>query len=236
MAYVWSLWDQNISINQIVGHGTTLCFAAKWLHEDKMEVHARWQGGHKKMIKAAHKLLEEADAVVHYNGKKFDRAVLNKEFLLLGLNPTSPTKDIDLYSVVKKNFKFNSNKLDYVCQMLGLGSKTKHKGMDMWKGVLDGNEEDQKAMLEYNVGDVVLLERLYDVLLPWINNHPNHNAYNGGEHHTCTNCGGNHLQRRGTTVSKSYRYQRYQCRDCGTWQRERVRDSEVAIPKVVAIN
>ena len=44
------------------------------------------------MIKGIHKLLDECDAVIHYNGSKFDIPTLNKEFLLHGLHPPAPYK------------------------------------------------------------------------------------------------------------------------------------------------
>ncbi|NIV35232.1 MAG: hypothetical protein GWN58_38990, partial [Anaerolineae bacterium] len=49
------------------------------------------------MLEGAWELLDEADAVVHYNGKKFDIPTLNREFVKYGFTPPSPYKQIDLY-------------------------------------------------------------------------------------------------------------------------------------------
>jgi DNA polymerase elongation subunit (family B) len=169
------------------------------------------------MLTLIHQLLDEADAVITYNGKKFDIPVLNKEFVSLGMSPPAPYKHIDLYQVVRKNFRFASNKLDYICQSLGLGNKIKHRGMDLWKDCIDGDEEAIEEMLRYNQQDVVLLEKLYYVLLPWFKSPINHAIMQGEL--VCTNCGSKHYHSRGHAYTSAGKYARYQCQDCGTWFR-----------------
>jgi uncharacterized protein YprB with RNaseH-like and TPR domain len=127
-AHVWGLWQQNVGLPQIVDSGRTLCFAAKWLGEDKVIFSSVEKTNPKRMLLKIWDLLEEADAVVHYNGTKFDIPTLNKEFLLNDLTPPAPYKQIDLLRVARSQFKFPSNKLDYVANVLGLGKKTKHIG------------------------------------------------------------------------------------------------------------
>ena len=79
-AYVWGLWKQNISISQIVDSSSMLCWAAKWLDSPEVMFSSILMGK-KGMLKEIHKLLDQADAVVHYNGSRFDIPTLNKEFL-----------------------------------------------------------------------------------------------------------------------------------------------------------
>ncbi len=193
----------------------TLCYAAKWLGEEDIYFDSVQQSKPKTMLKGIHGLLESADAVIHYNGTKFDIPTLNKEFLLSKLLPPSPYKQIDLLRVVRSNFRFPSNKLDYVSQRLGLGKKHAHEGHDLWVKCMNGDKDAWKRMEEYNIQDVVLLESLYDNLLPWIKNAPNRNLYQ--DITGCPTCGSTHLQKRGTAVSTTGTYQRYQCRDCGSW-------------------
>ena len=110
-AYVWGLFKQNISISQIVDSSAMLCWAAKWLdNEDVM--FSSIMGGRKKMLQRIHKLLDEADAVVHYNGSRFDIPTLNKEFLEAGMSPPSPYAQVDLLKTARQQFRFPSNKLD----------------------------------------------------------------------------------------------------------------------------
>lgn len=214
-AHVWGLWQQNVSINQLMESSYVLCYAAKWLGEDDVYFDSVHQSKPKAMLKGIHVLLDEADAVVHYNGTKFDIPTLNKEFLLHRYNPPSPYKQIDLLRVVRSNFRFPSNKLDYVSQRLGLGKKHAHEGHDLWVKCMNGDNDAWKRMESYNIQDVVLLESLYSTLLPWIKSHPNHNLYTSDT--VCPTCSGHRLQKRGTAVTITGSYQRYQCKDCGSW-------------------
>lgn len=219
LVHVWGLWQQNVAINQIMASGYVLCFAAKWLGSDEVIFDSIHKSGSKRMIKRAHKLLSEADVIVHYNGSKFDVPTLNKEFLLQGLSPPATYQQIDLLKTARNRFKFPSNKLDYLAQALGLGKKFKHAGHELWVKCMAGDEEAWKEMEAYNTQDVVLLERVYHRLLPWIVNHPNHAVYSSKD--VCTNCGSVHLQRRGFAYSLLGKYQRFQCTSCGAWMRSR---------------
>ena len=129
LATVWGIWQQNISLNQLLESSSTLCYAAKWLGEDEVMFKSVQNTTYKRMLKSVHKLMDEADAIIHYNGSRFDIPTLNKEFLIAGMPPPSPAKQIDLLSVARKQFRFVSNKLDYVSQALGLGKKTEHWDM-----------------------------------------------------------------------------------------------------------
>lgn len=227
--YAWGLWGQDISTNQIVEPGYTMCFAAKWLGEKSVlfqrvegqQGSRKFQESQARMIGAAHGLLDKADAIVHYNGAKFDVPTLNKEFLGFNLTPPSPHTDIDLLRVVKKRFRYPSNKLDYVAQALGLGKKVKHMGMDLWRRCMDGDESAWRLMRRYNIQDVRLLEPLYERLLPWIQPHPNFAVFLDNDEPTCPNCGGTSLGRRGTYRTQTQEYLRYRCNNCGKWSRSR---------------
>ena len=214
-AHVWGLWQQNVSINQLMESSYVLCYAAKWLGEEDIYFDSVHQSKPKPMLKGIHGLLDEADAVIHYNGTKFDIPTLNKEFLLSKLLPPSPYKQIDLLRVVRSNFRFPSNKLDYVSQRLNLGSQHAHEGHSLWVKCMNGDKDAWKRMEEYNIQDVVLLESLYNELLPWIKNAPNRNLYQ--DIAGCPTCGSSNLQKRGTAISTTGSYQRYQCKSCGSW-------------------
>lgn len=73
-------------------------------------------------------------------------------------------------------------------------------------------------MKRYQRQDVNLLIDLYDELLPWIQVHP-HVAVADEIAGGCKRCGSLLLQRRGYAITGTRKYQRYQCMDCGTWQR-----------------
>lgn len=218
--YAWGLFDQNIYIDQIVEAGRTLCWTAKWHGDKKMMFNSLYtQKSKGAMIKEIHSLLEEADVVVHYNGKKFDIPVLNKEFIIAGLTPPSSYKEVDLLRIARERFKFTSNKLEYVAKFLGLGGKVDHKGMELWKGCMENDPKAWKTMEKYNKQDVNLLEKLYVKILPWIKQHPNHGLYLDESRPVCRNCGSAKVIKKGVEFTDVGKYQRYRCKECGTPQR-----------------
>jgi hypothetical protein len=219
--YSWGLWDQNIGLNQIEEPGYTLCWAAKWHGVDDI-MFSSVRDGHDKMIAGVHALLNEADTVVHYNGTRFDIPTLNQEIILAGLAPPAPFKQVDLLRTVKRQFRLPSNKLDYVARHLGLKGKMTHKGMDLWKGCMAGDKASWEQMEQYNVQDVIVLENVYNKLVPWVVNHPNHNLFTDSSDPHCPSCGSTDLHKRGTSKTSTMIYQRYQCQACGSWMRERV--------------
>jgi hypothetical protein len=214
-AYVWGLFDVNVSLNQLVDPGGTICFGAKYQGERKMHFYSDWQHGHQGMVEAAHKLFEEADAIVTYNGDRFDLPKLMGEFLLADLAPPKPPTSIDVYKHVKK-LGLLSNKLAFVGPLLTEEGKLKHEGMELWTKVMAGDEAAQRKMQRYCSQDVRLLERVYDRVRPYIHNHP---KMRHGE--VCGACGSNNLQSRGWRKTKAFRTQALQCQDCGSWSQGR---------------
>lgn len=214
---MWGLWDQNVSLSQLVESGEILCWAAKWLGEGEVIFHSTYSGTKRKMIKAAWALLDEADVVVHFNGRRFDIPWLNREFLQFGLLPPSPYKQIDLLATCRQQFKFPSNKLEYVSKKLGLLGKIKHEGFDLWVKCMARDREAWERMKEYNIRDVVELEELYVILKPWIKSHPSYGAFTGTD--VCPKCGSEDLKPRGWAYTAQARYRRLICAECGTWSR-----------------
>lgn len=217
IATVWGLFNQNIGIQHILDSSYMLCWAAKWLGEDVVFFDSIHRSSRKTMVKNIRKLLDEADAVVHYNGKRFDIPTLNKEILLTKQLPPSPYKQVDLLTTVRTQFRFPSNKLQYVCNALGIGVKTKHEGHELWLKCMNDDAQAWSDMEEYNIQDVYLLEDLYYKLLPWIKSHPNHSVHSGDM--VCPNCGSSKHQKRGYSFSLAGKYQRYRCSGCGSWFR-----------------
>lgn len=214
---VWGLWQQNVAINQIADAGYVMCWSAKWYGERHVYFDSIHQSSPGRMLRNVHRLLDKADAVVHYNGANFDIPTLNKEFVQRQMKPPAPYKQVDLLRVVREQFRFPSNKLDYVAQALGLGKKLRHAGHELWLKCMAKDPKAWKVMERYNRQDVLLTERLYDRLLPWIKAHPNYGAFDPDAQ--CPNCGSTRSQRMGVRITTTLRYTRWQCQDCGSWYR-----------------
>jgi len=222
-AYVWGKYEQNVL--SFDSEWYILTFAYKWLGDSKTEAYAlpdfktfrRNKQNDRELCLKLWELLDEADIVIGHNCLEFDIKKANARFAYHGLTPPSPYKVVDTRQIARRYFKFNSNKLDDLGQHLGLGAKVKHSGWEMWLGAAVHNDKKSwEEMVRYNKVDVDLLEKVYLTLLPWITTHPNYNLYTGSIH-TCPNCGGKHLQKRGFHLTRVTKHQRYQCQDCGAW-------------------
>lgn len=213
-AHVWGLWQQNVGLPQLLESGYVMCFAAKWEHKDKVMFYRSNVAGH------AHRLFNEADAVVHYNGDNFDIPWLQTEMVKAGLTQPSGFVSIDLCKTVKQQFRFPSNKLEYVARELLGDGKAATGGHSTWVGCMAGSPEAWRKMRAYNEADVFLTERLYHRLKPFIRNLPNVGLYDGdGTIDRCPQCGGEDIIHRGYAYTRLSAYPRMSCKTCGRWFR-----------------
>jgi DNA polymerase elongation subunit (family B) len=223
LVYSWGLFDQQIGISQIVEPQDILCFAATEIGSNKIKSHASWDS-YDSMLKCLWEMMDEADYIVGYNQIGFDDKHVKGAFARAGMPPPSPYRSIDLLRVVKKNFRFPSNKLAYVCEALGLDLKADPGGFKTWKSILDPNSPDrdaaQRRMVRYCRQDCKVTAQLFERLLPWIDglNVPLHAS--GDESLVCcARCGGERIQQRGWAYTTTTRYKRMVCTDCGGWMR-----------------
>src|SRR5271154_973437 len=165
LGYVWSLWENNIALNQLYKDWSVLSWSAKWLEDppDKImyadQRSAKNVEDDKNILKQIWKLLDKADIVIAQNGRAFDHKKLNARFVLNGMKPPSTYKIIDTLLIAKKHFAFTSNKLEYMSDKLCTKyKKLKHKefpGFEMWLECLAGNKKAWKEMELYNKHDVL---------------------------------------------------------------------------------
>ena len=225
VAYVWRFWQQNISPKQVLEHGHIMSFAAKWLGNDHIFYMENRTDDDKNLIWWLVRLLDEADIVIAHNGDKFDLPQIRARALVHNIPPPSPVKLIDTYKVVKKEFDFPSNSLEYVSNILDVkvkkGGHKKFPGFELWLECLRKNEEAWAELKEYNIQDVQALEEVYLKLRPWITNHPNVSVYDNTTDPSCPKCGSYRIQWRGYSYTSTGQFRRYQCNDCGGWARTR---------------
>jgi hypothetical protein len=221
LAYVWGKYDQNVI--RFKQETCLATYAAKWLDEPQVLAKALpdFKGykpgsyNDEKLVKDLWLLVNEADIIVAHNGDQFDIKVFQARFIFHGLKPPKPFKTVDTKKATKKVARFNSNKLDDLSSLLENEKKIK-TDFDLWQGCIDGDPASWKLMVKYNKKDILLLEKLYLRLRPWINNHPNFTVVNRA---LCPKCNSKNIQYRGFTITQSRRYRRFQCLDCGGWGR-----------------
>lgn len=221
VSYTWGKYDQNVI--RFIQQSCIATFSAKWLGEKKLISKSlpEYKGYHagsyddKELVSDLWKLLDEADIVIAHHGDAFDLKVTQARFIFHDFAPPSPYKTVDTKKVLSDIARFNSNKLDDIAQLLGLGKKIK-TDFDLWEGCINGDKKSWGQMIAYNEQDVLILEKVYLKLLPWIKNHPNMSLWTGG---SCPKCGSYDIQRRGIQRTITRTYQRFQCNNCHGWGR-----------------
>lgn len=222
LAYVWGKWQQDVIAFK--SEWELLSWSAKWLGEKQIIAVGRDNFSEEILVRRLHQLFDEADVVIAHNGDQFDQKMMNAKFIQFGLTPPSPYRSIDTKKVAKRYFRFNSNKLDDLGALLGLGRKVQTGGFSLWLGCMNNDKKAWAKMLRYNKQDVVLLEKIYLKLRPWIDNHPGVNIIDG-INDGCPKCGAKKMHKRGTRkINKTTTVQRFQCQSCGGWSQGRITD------------
>lgn len=212
ISYTWGTYDQTVI--EVMEEWYLLCFSYKWQGKSvKAEKLINGKKTERELVVKMWKLLDEADVVVAHNGRKFDVKKVNAKFLEYGLDVPSPYKIIDTLTEARKYFALTSNKLDSIGKYLGVGRKVKHPGFEMWKGCMENEDKWWKLMIKYNKQDVLLLEKVYQKLLPWITQ-----PTALWSKVPCPHCGSPETQNRGkATTGGGKTRKRHQCTDCGKW-------------------
>jgi len=231
--HVWGTWKQRIGHEQIINDWFMLSYSAKWLFDSKMhasiltpkEVVAKDDS---RITKELWDLFDKADVIIGHNALQFDIPRAQTRFLINKLPPPSPFQVIDTLLVARKNFRFGSNKLDYIGQIIRNKGKV-HTEYQLWLRCLEGDKASLDYMLKYNKEDVLLEEEAYVFLRPYIKNHPNMAIYMEAHEPSCPNCGSTEIEECGYYTTSVNRYRAFRCSNpkCGAICRERKPDIPV---------
>ena len=229
LGYTWRKYDQTVM--KFERETAIMSVAYKWAGEktqvkqlcDYPEYHdvndedAFWDD--RQLSQFLFDLMDEADVVVGHNVKKFDNKIAHTQFFRHSLGVPSPYITIDTLKVARKHFRCMSNKLGDLGEMLGLGGKQQHEGISLWFKCMKGDLRAWERMRRYARRDVVLLEKVYRKLRPYIEGY--HVGSLTGDEFCCPVCGSKKLHKRGFSYTQTYTYQRYQCTSCGKWSKSR---------------
>jgi len=233
-AFVWSLWKQDINIKSIIEDWYVICYSARWFGEtelihDSIHLHGATDYNFKEfeflVVQSLWALLDDADIIIAYNGKSFDRKKMNTKFLEYDLPEPSPYKVIDPMLIIKGNFAFTSNKMDFAVRYTEDYESGKHStDITLWHKCMAGDVSSLDYMLSYCDQDIEVLEKVYLAVRHWDKNSPNLALLYDDDKPRCNGCGSDKLTKLenksfNTTLSS---FSVLRCDDCGKILRDRV--------------
>lgn len=193
IVYSWRIgYNINLSPDNIINERRIICISYKWEGDDSV-YNLRWDKDQndKSMLEEFIPLANASDELVAHNGDRFDLKWLRTRAVYHRLPMFPRYRTLDTLKKARGGFYFNSNKLDYIAQYLGVGAKMHHDGFDMWKSVMDGDENALNTMVDYCNQDIVILEDVFHVLQNYIKPNTNASVATGGERYGCPSCGEN---------------------------------------------
>lgn len=215
--YFWRMFDENIQLaflkrpSRIISVGRHFLGDKHAVKYDDVWPHTS-EFRRRVMLKRVYADMAKADALITFNGRKFDVPKLNGEFLLAGFKPLPPIPHIDVYLTTRK-LGYASNRLEYVAPLLGCGKKMKSSS-ELWRDYVEGDYAARMKMRAYNIRDVSVLERVFTKVRAYIKPFPRLH-----EKAKCPDCGGDHVQSRGSRKTEAMKIERLHCQNprCGRW-------------------
>jgi hypothetical protein len=238
IAYVWRFFKENVGAKQVLEHGHIMSFAAKFLGDDHVYYEENRSSDDKKIVESLLTFLDGSDIIVAHNAKGFDLPSIRGRALVHGLEPPSPYSVVDTLLEARRNFKFESNSLEYLAKILGCSEKLSHKdfpGFELWLECLRDNDEAWAEMMQYNIQDVETLEEVYLKMRPWMGMHPNVGVFSQKDRPICPKCGSEHIHYRGYAYTNVSKFRKFQCKECGAWGRSRHNEYPKAIKSDLSV-
>lgn len=217
----FGIWNQNISPSRIIKHSHLL--SNSWAFNDdepdgmRLTPEQVRTGDDLDIVVKTIELIQKADVIVTFNGKKFDCKLLNTRALFWGLPPIIYPKHIDIMQDAKRLFKFPSNSMQNISMYLGQEGKIATGGTMLWERCYkwEDYEECDKAleeMLRYGKQDIIPTRELHRRFMGWSKNTPNlgmmTKSINGEkEGLNCVHCGSKDvtmLEKKGYTAMSSF--------------------------------
>lgn len=217
-------YKKNIGYDSIIKERAIICICYKWEDADEVSyLHWDAKQNDKKMLEKFVQVANMADELIGHNGDNFDLKWVRTRCLFHRIPMFPNYTTIDTLKISRQKFRFNSNKLDYIAQYLGMGEKIK-TDYSLWKNILLKKDKQAMAkMIEYCQKDVILLEKIYKELSTHIESKTHYGVIFGAERNSCPECGSDDLQKHGVRTSASgLRKQIFICNTCHKYHRKTI--------------
>ncbi|MDH5570386.1 MAG: ribonuclease H-like domain-containing protein [Gammaproteobacteria bacterium] len=204
--------------DDIIKEKQILCISYQWQYEDTVK-RLDIRMGEKEMLKEFIKVMEQADECVAHNGDDFDIKEIRTRCIYHGVLMFPHYRTLDTLKKSRGFFRFASNKLDYIAKFFGIGGKLETRGFDMWKDVVEGDEETSNKALDemgaYCDRDVIILADTFFVLSPFITHNNNFAVLTGGQKWECPECASSDVEMfRSYSTPMGIIRREMKCNDC----------------------
>lgn len=236
IAGTWSFWSNPMQ-SMVFKRPMILTWSAKWLLQDEIlsdkltpkEVN---DNNDKRIIDSIWKLVNEADVLIAHNGAKFDFKVLNTRFIENKLPKPSSYQFIDTLRHVKRQFRFESNRLDYIARNIFKIDGKMETPKNLWFDAINGKylrsggtkeiqTEALSIMEDYNREDVRVLEDVYFLIRPYIQPHPNLALLVDSDKCICPACTSDDFELVGEYLTYVNIFDQFRCKSCQSLFRTR---------------
>lgn len=201
--YTWRIgYKIQLSHENIIRERSIICAGYKWEHE-KAAKSIEWDMSmnDRPILEELLPIVNEADEIVMHNGDRFDLPWIKTRCIFHGLPMYPDYKTIDTLAWAKRNFLFNSNRLDYISKFLGAEGKLKTE-YALWKRIYGQNDRNALAyMAKYCRRDVIELEKVYQKLAAYVNPKSHVGVMAKHDNWTCPHCGSEKVHANGTRVT-----------------------------------
>lgn len=234
IVHTFQHFKTSINHTAIIEHQALICIAWKWYGQKKVHLTSIaddpqrmdkniYDDSH--VAKTFRQVLDtdESFVMLGHNLKSFDIKKFNTSCIRNGLDPVPERQVIDTLTSARKYFRFESNKLDFICRTLGIGEKISTGGLKLWNDIVQAKypevghesstalrDKSLSIMGKYCKQDVSLLEPLYNKISSWMTTHPNASLYQSDEI-SCTKCGSTAFRFCEWRYTNKNKYKRYIC-------------------------
>lgn len=169
------------------------------------------------LVDISSRLLDSDVWLTHY-GTWYDNVFVNTRLLYHRLPVLPPNfAHLDTWKISRNRLKLRNNRLVTISEFLGTKAEKDAIKPEQWLRALGGHRPSMDYIVEHCRKDVIVLTEVYERLKPLVLDHPNRGLVDGRG--GCGVCGANKLQKRGFHITRTRKYQRYQCSSCGGWSK-----------------
>jgi uncharacterized protein YprB with RNaseH-like and TPR domain len=207
--------------------GIILTFGSKFVGQGKVEVLniLDYLDKSKDLIKAERRLLMDisermltADVWLGHYSTWYDLPFINSRLLYHKLPVLPPNfSQLDTWKIARNRLKLRNNRLITISEFLGTDDEKNAIKPEQWLRALSCHRPSMDYIVEHNRRDVLVLEEVYNRIRPLVLDHPNRGVLDGRG--GCAICGEQKLQKRGFHITRTRKYQRFQCMSCGGWSK-----------------